>query len=177
MKKLVLVLVLLLGVSTAASAQDVSIADLFAGYSFNHCMGESAECGLNGWNAAVDINLVGNWAATVDISGYYGSFGEEELDVKHHNFLFGPKYTFSIGERVRPYVHALFGINHINSLSPVTVENNFSHAYGGGVDVRLNDKLLVRAIQVDYLGIRRNGSLAESNMRFSAGFVLRLGQK
>ncbi|MDR0311859.1 MAG: porin family protein [Acidobacteriota bacterium] len=181
MKKLVLVLVLLLGVSTAASAQDVAVADLFAGYSFNRCVSEATECDLNGWNAALDFNVNNNWAITVDVSGYYGTFDDvapyNGLDVKSHNFLFGPKYTFGSSERVRPYVHALFGINHINPASPATVENNFAQAYGGGVDVRLNDKVFVRAVQVDYLGIRREGFKAEDNIRFSAGFVFRLGQK
>lgn len=183
MKKFVLVLVLLLGVSTAASAQDVSITDLFAGYSFNRCVNDTTECDLQGWNAALDFNVNNNWAITVDFSGHYGTYDDEVpyigADVKSHNFLFGPKYTFGSSERARPYVHALFGINHVNpeAASPLTVENNFTQAYGGGVDVKLSDKVFVRAIQVDYLGIRREGYKAENNFRFAAGFVFRLGQK
>jgi len=183
MKKLVLVLVLLPGLSAAAAAQDVSIADMFVGYSFNRCVNEFTECDLQGWNVAFDFNANNNWAITADVSGHYGTRDVERpyegTSVKYHNFLVGPKYTFGSSEKVRPYVHALYGLSHISAPAPQTTENNFVQAYGGGVDIRLNDKISIRAAQVDYVGIRRvpNVPRFEANVRFSAGITIRLGQK
>ena len=214
MKKLVLFLVLLLGVSTTAVAQDIAVADLFFGYSFYRCFAEAREyvagdaiptdyyatpCQLNGWNAALDFNMNSKWAVTVDASGYYGWHdnwpvryaptnvtGEaahwrireviEQADVKYFNLMGGPKYTFGSSETVRPYVHALFGVSHVNTPPQVVVENRFMQAYGGGVDVKLSDKWSVRPIQADYLRVRRY-STYENNFRFSAGFIYKIGEK
>jgi hypothetical protein len=178
MKKLMLVLVLLLGVSTVAVAQNDPVADVFTGYSLNWGEWESVsgdeDIGgkMNGWNAAINFNVNNNWAVTFDVSGHY-LWGD--MNLKYHTFLVGPKYTFGSSEKVRPYVHALYGVNHVNPEKPFTVENNFVQAYGGGVDVRVTDKVSVRAMQLDYLSIRRYKF--EKNLRFSSGFVFRVGQK
>jgi opacity protein-like surface antigen len=183
MKKLVLVAILLLGICSVAVAQDVPTAEIFGGYSFYRCANDSDSCDLQGWNAAVDLNFNKNWAATVDVSGHYGWLDVPATanydaydDVKNISFLFGPKYTFSKSERVRPYLHALFGLNHVNPEPQYTVENNFAMAYGGGIDVKVNDKISVRPVQLDYVGVRRF-SVFENNLRYSAGIVFKFGSR
>ncbi|MCL2878297.1 MAG: porin family protein [Acidobacteria bacterium] len=183
MRKLVLFLVLLLGISSAAVAQDVSTADIFAGYSFFHCADDAAQCNLNGWNAAADLNLNRNWAITVDVSGHYGTYdgevSDEDFSVKYHTFMVGPKYTFGNSERLRPYIHALYGMSQISQPEPLNLERYFVQVYGGGLDVRVDDRFSIRAGQFEYFGIRRlpNVPRFESNLRFSAGLIIRFGQK
>ena len=180
MKKLMLVTVLLLGLSSMAVAQDVPAAEVFGGYSFYRCQDTSVDCDLHGWNAAVDFNFNKNWAVTADVSGQYGwidnLYPYQWADVKHHNFLFGPRYTISAGDNVRPYVHALFGVNHVNPKPLFTVENNFAMAFGGGIDVKVNDRVSVRPVQLDYVGVRRYSTI-ENNIRYSAGIVFKLGSR
>jgi len=225
MKKLVVFLVLLLGVSTTAVAQDVSVADLFGGYSYIRCGdvgfqrnvgGENPKgsCDLHGWNAGVDINFNSNWAVTADVSGHYGqidlnidesaNYKTRYYDAKYLTFIFGPKYTFGVSERVRPYVHALYGFSRVSTSNltrvarvdiPATAtapevkagdssahpnqlsnETNFVQAYGGGVDVKLIGKWSARPVQLDYFVIRRYSNF-ENNLRISAGIVYRIGEK
>ena len=182
MKKLMLVLVLLLGVSTAAVAQDVSNVDIFAGYSFIHC-GKNGDlkCNLHGWTATFDFNLNNNWAVTADLGGHYDfadNYDEGETRLKYYNYLVGPKYTIGDSETVRPYIHALYGFNHFMPFMPDYAKKvNFVQAYGGGVDVKVNDKIWVRPVQLEWFGIRNLDKVAGANVRFSAGVVLRIGQK
>jgi len=56
------------------------------------------------------------------------------------------------------------------------VEDNFAFAIGGGVDIIVNEKFSVRAVQLDYLSVRRYAQL-EGNLRFSAGIVYKFGEK
>ena len=184
MKKVMLVLVLLFCASTAAMAQDVSVVDIFAGYSFNRCVKNGdISCDLHGWNAAFDFNMNNNWAITADGSGHYSGREqvregvEETPRTRYHNYLLGPKYTFGSSERVRPYVHALFGFNQVKPVPEFTKKVNFAQVYGGGVDVKVGDKLWVRPAQVEWFAIRNFDTVTGSHVRFSAGVVIRIGQK
>jgi len=181
MKKLMLVLVLLLGVSTAAVAQDVSNVDVFAGYSFIRCANNGdIKCNLDGWNVAFDFNLSNKWAITADIGGHYDFVYRDDYEqsrMKYHNYLIGPKYTFGDNEIVRPYIHALYGFNHVTPLPDFAKKVNFVQAYGGGVDVRVNDKIWVRPAQFEWLAIRNHDTVTGSHIRFSAGVILKIGQK
>jgi len=180
MKKLVLVAFLLFGLSTVAMAQDVSVADVFGGYSFFRCDRDTIGCDLHGWDAAVDFNFNKNWAVTIDVSALYGTVDSDaRTDIKYHTVFGGPKYTFGSSERVRPYVHALFGVNHINpekNYPALTVENNLAIAMGGGVDVKVTDRISIRAAQVDYLMIRRFSEY-DNNFRCATGIVFRFGSR
>jgi hypothetical protein len=49
-------------------------------------------------------------------------------------------------------------------------DTGFAGAFGGGLDIRLNDHIQIRAIQVDYNPVRVGG-FTNHNARFSAGVV------
>ena len=88
--------------------------------------------------------------------------------------------------RFKPFAHAMAGLGHartkIDNLqcSPSTVtcpivedsftQNGLSGVFGGGIDVRLNNKVQIRAIQVDYNPIRFDGDTSH-NVRIGAGIV------
>lgn len=185
MKKLGFAVILLLGFAGMAVAQDVPVAEVFGGYSFFRCdAGDDISCNLNGWNAAVDFNASDRWSVVADFSGHYGYLDGPVAtpsgvypwyDVKSHNFMFGPRYKMRT-EKVTPFVHALFGINHINPEAGDTVQNNFAMAFGGGVDVKVSDKMSVRALQLDYVTARADSDWND-NLRFSAGVVFHLGSR
>jgi opacity protein-like surface antigen len=171
-----------LGLSAMAMAQDVPMAEVFGGYSFYRCnVGSASTCNYDGWNAAVDFNLNKNFGAVVDISGHYGYQNNKNnyawFDQKSHNFMFGPRYTFRT-EKVTPFVQVLMGINHINPEKAYAVQNNFAIAVGGGVDVKITNRLSIRPIQLDYLKTRvvAEGGFT-NNIRFSSGFVFKFGKR
>jgi opacity protein-like surface antigen len=180
MKKLVLATVLLLGLSATAMAQDVPLAEVFAGYSFNRCdIASGSTCNYDGWNAAVDFNFNKNWGAVIDLSGYYGWRTGGKLawaDQKAFNFLFGPRYTFRT-KKVTPFLQALVGINHVNPEKIYSVQNNFSLAFGGGVDVNVTDKISIRPVQLDYFTNRIVFNGFSDNIRFSTGVVFKFGKR
>ena len=70
-------------------------------------------------------------------------------------------------KRVTPFVHALFGGAHADRL------NAFAMGLGGGLDVNASEHFAIRVIQADWLSFRRAGESVDSNVRVSAGIVLR----
>ncbi len=106
-----------------------------------------------------------------------------------YNFLGGVqiKDNASTG-RVKPFAHVLVGAGHartkIDNLSCVSTPNincgelaRFSQtglagAFGGGLDVRLNDRVDLRAFQVDYNPMKFDGRV-DHNIRLGIGFVIK----
>ncbi|MBV9216699.1 MAG: hypothetical protein JO053_11030, partial [Acidobacteria bacterium] len=91
--------------------------------------------------------------------------------------------------RVKPFAHALAGLGlgraDISNLTCTTTSNidcasfgrgdhssGLAMAFGGGIDVRLNNKVDIRAIQVDYNPVRLNG-INENNLRIGVGIVIK----
>jgi len=79
---------------------------------------------------------------------------------------------------VVPFAHALLGAvrgssNYLDISKPAV---HFAVAVGGGIDVKLTDRVALRLIQADYL-MTRFSSTRQDNIRLSAGIVLRFGRK
>ena len=86
---------------------------------------------------------------------------------------------------LKPFAHAMVGLGHVRTkvgdvectpiaLCPV-IEESFSDSglsgvIGGGLDIKVNDSIQIRAIQVDYNPIRIAGQ-TDHNMRIGAGIV------
>jgi hypothetical protein len=106
-----------------------------------------------------------------------------------YNFLGGVQVKDNAKSgRFKPFAHALVGAGHVRTkvsdftCSPTTPcaavvvpdetfsETGFAGAFGGGIDIRLNDKVQIRAFQVDYNPVRIEGS-TQHNARFGAGIV------
>jgi hypothetical protein len=86
--------------------------------------------------------------------------------------------------RFKPFAHALFGVGHVRRSFTVQEcqtpcdfassrfsDTGFSGAFGGGLDVRINDRIDFRAIQVDYNPVYF-GSGFQNNVRFGIGIVI-----
>ncbi len=90
--------------------------------------------------------------------------------------------------RVKPFAHALAGVAYgrfkrrIESCPNVPVCNDlllpkdssvgFGGAFGGGLDIKINDKIDFRAIQVDYNPIYFESGF-RNNVRFGVGIVFK----
>jgi hypothetical protein len=160
--------------------------------------------GFNGWNAAAQFNLNSWFGITADISGHYGTLvtakvtsasfqGINLVDFsvpkqRNYDFLFGPVFSYR-KPRYKPFAHALLGDEHVSFASlqlpsnlgtfPAPPSNNcFVFSLGGGVDVKLSSRLLLRAGEFDYQHVTSSSGSKDyqNNLRFSVGIVALLGR-
>lgn len=96
---------------------------------------------------------------TTDLNG-----GRDSIKTDVYYFMGGPVLKFRNPSRIEPFIHALAGGAHtrydVESSRDITggttrtsfeaSSTDFAAAIGGGLDVRLNDRFSIRAIQVDY---------------------------
>jgi len=118
------------------------------------------------------------------------------VDTTVQNFLGGiqVKNNMEDGPRFKPFGHALFGVANqkVDVDSPQLPalfgvndfhvnETSFSMAFGGGIDIKLNNRLDVRAAQVDWNIIKRGDQQTgfivipgtrQDNLRLSVGIVI-----
>src|SRR4030095_14378223 len=92
------------------------------------------------------------------------------VDTTVQNFLGGIQVKNNVedGPRFRPFAHALFGVANqkvdvdspqlpaVFGISDLHAnETSFSMAFGGGIDIKLNHRISVRAAQIDWNIIQR----------------------
>jgi opacity protein-like surface antigen len=194
MKRIAVVLAVL-ALATVAFAQDASKAEVFGGYQFLSLDGKASlnasggRDSLHGFNADVafkahkNVSLVGDFGFSFKSTSF--DTGTEILDVKTRMYpiLFGPRFTAPSGKWT-PFAEALIGISHGSfGASGVTMsENDFAMALGGGLDVKVANKVSVRLGKFDYLFVKGAGKMFDvigigtmrenlNNLRFSTGLV------
>jgi hypothetical protein len=104
-----------------------------------------------------------------------------------YNFLGGIQVKDNASEsRFKPFAHALVGVGLFrssvrnlvctgNTICPAEFSNSetgFAGAFGGGLDVKLSNKIDLRAFQADYNPVNVFGKVHE-NVRFGVGFVFK----
>lgn len=158
-----------------AMAQEVPKAEVFGGYSWSGG-------NFHGWNTSVTGNVTKRFGIVADFSGHYGSeLGLVRVNQHAHSFLFGPRLSFR-GKRLTPFVYGLFGATRftesavINGQRVSAISNGFSMAVGGGLDLKVNDRIAIRAFQLDYFRPIINDE-PNNRGRLAFGVVLRLGKK
>jgi len=189
-----------------AVAQDYPKAELFGGFSEGHVDVEGATPASTaftsikhwypGWEAAVQFNLTKLLGVKADFSGNYGTpvtlTGTSTPSARTYTFLFGPVLSLR-GEHATPFVHALFGGNHLSVDAspgglgnPAISETAFAMAFGGGLDVKLTRHFGLRLGQFDYLytghcinvggactlGIAGTPAAHQNNFRFATGVTI-----
>jgi opacity protein-like surface antigen len=163
--------------ASAATAQEVPKAEVFGGYSY---AGE----GTHGWNASAARNLNGWLGLAADAGGQYTRLEEPGFRerIKTHSFLFGPQLSVRRHKRLTPFVRTLFGASHVSTEAVEAgqrfsfSDTSFAAALGGGLDIKLSERLALRAFQADYVHTRFFGETQHKG-RLSFGLVLRLGKK
>ncbi len=196
MRKILLVAGLLLCLPMLAQAQDAPKAELFTGYSYLRFRSGGEGLNGNGFNVSLTANVTKNVGLVAEFARQTGSesislrdlFDDPSLsnavlkaDGRMLTFLFGPRFT-ARSSRVEPFAHALFGGARFSAevsalgVSGSDSDTSFAFVLGGGLDVKLNDKVAIRLGQLDYLRTRI-GDEGQNNFRYSAGLVFRLGKK
>lgn len=173
-KAVCLVGIISMSVLCAAAQEDTSKVDVFGGYSyFDRAHGIGA-VNLNGWEAQGNYNFNRWLGATADFGGYYARLGAG-IDFNQYTFLFGP--TFSLRtSHITPFAHALFGVSHLydGAFPNAPVDNPFTFAVGGGIDIPVKGRFAIRGVQLDWIRINYPYN-ADNVLRVSTGVVFRLG--
>lgn len=157
-------------------AQDTAKAEVFGGYTW-------AGGNFHGWNSSVTGNVTKRIGITADFSGQYGSELAGPILIKQdaHSFLFGPRYSFR-GKRLSPFVYALVGVTRFHQSATISgqrlseSDSGFSSAVGVGLDVKVNERVAIRAFQIDYFRPNFFGE-AHNRGRLAFGVVLHFGKK
>lgn len=147
---------LVFGLAQDTRAQSAPKYEIFGGYSYVSDDIQRERLNLNGFEASVNRNITDWFGIEGNVAGHYG-------DHDHHSFMAGPKFTYQ-GKVVRPFVHVLAGVDVVGS-----ADSAFTMAVGGGLDARVNDRISIRVVQVDYHPLFY-GTTAH-NVRVSAGVV------
>ena len=140
----------------------------------NDVLGEKQN--LRGFNLAAGVNFHKYVGAKFDYSlhlredNFTRTLGNGTVDTTVQNFLGGIqiKNNMEDGPRLKPFAHALFGVANqkidvdspqlpalfgINDFS--VNETSFAMAFGGGLDIKLNNRFDLRVVQVDWNIIKR----------------------
>jgi opacity protein-like surface antigen len=169
-------LILLLSLSTVAQ-EETPKAELFGGYSW-------AGSNFHGWNASIAGNVNKWFGVVADFSGHYGgSIDVDGFDERQraHSYHFGPRLSVR-RKRVTPFAQALFGASRLKTELTgfgqrfVFADTGFSFVLGGGLDIKVSERVAVRAFQIDYLRANFFGQ-TENRGRLAFGIVFRFGKK
>jgi hypothetical protein len=178
--------------SIRAEAQ-VPGGNVFFGYSFystdlsSYGLSSIDRANTSGWEASVEGKVVPFLGLVADFDSHYGSQNFPicpvvpvgsgsgscsgfNASVTEHNFLFGPRASFSVG-KFRPFAEALFGGAHVDVNNGVGSNTSFATAFGGGLDYKIIKPVAWR-IQGDYVQTRFFSS-TQNNVRISTGIVFR----
>jgi hypothetical protein len=109
-------------------------------------------------------------------------------------YLFGPTYTIRTS-RVNYFGEILFGGSNTNgyanliksidagggTISASGAQHPFTMAIGGGLDIKINNSIAFRPVEIDYALTRYSNPLTSVNnqnhFRYLAGLVFRFGEK
>ncbi|HEV2708206.1 MAG TPA: outer membrane beta-barrel protein [Pyrinomonadaceae bacterium] len=176
MKKLMLLAILVACSAPSAFAQttDYDKVNVFVGYSHNRVdtgvedndpdVGDIIEEreGFNGINASVTGNVSRYVGLKFDYSFHTRNieFGPDNTSFRLQNFLGGVQIkdnTKDETKTVKPFAHFLVGAARAsvdltefdNTLEDFN-DTGLAFGIGGGLDVRVNDRIDIRAIQFDY---------------------------
>lgn len=160
----------------AGSYAQTPKADVSIGYGYFHVNGSDggSGVGLNGVDGSAAFNVNGWLGIVGDFGVYHGS--PSGVGVTASTYTFGPRISFRPTEKFVPFVETLFGGSHLSASFEGTSGsvNPFAFGFGGGADLSIthSNRVAVRP-QVDYFGLRQNGSTANS-VRVSIGIVFNL---
>jgi hypothetical protein len=153
--------------------------------------------GFNGFEASATGNFSRYFGLKADVSGHFKntnlavdnvSGARVDLNSRLFNFLGGVQIKDNASEStLKPFAHALVGAAHtrneltFNQIFCVAIvpspcanrtvsETGLAGAFGGGLDIRANDRIDVRVVQFDYNPTRLFDS-TQHNFRIGVGIV------
>jgi hypothetical protein len=160
MRKFIGVTAIVFMFSMLGMAQEPPKPEIYGGYQFTSTNGGWH---ANGWNTAANLYITRWLGATGDFSGVYHSGSNL------YTYTFGPVVTRQTSS-FAPFAHALFGGAHA-ATGPVS-NSGMAMMFGGGVDFGKR-KLVLRAVQFDWMVLRFSGITNKNNMRVNTGILYR----
>ena len=162
----VVVSVLLL-LAVPASAQDYPKVEIFGGISYANVddtidMEREQFFGLQ-------TSFAGNLNESFGIVGDIGA--QEGWAGDTYEFMAGPRFAWR-GDTATGFVHAMFG--GATFRGDFNSDTGFAMAFGGGLDVNVGGRLVLRAFQFDYVPTRLFNT-RQHNIRLGLGVVFKLG--
>jgi len=153
--------------------------------------------GFHGFETSVTGNLSRYIGLKADFSAHFKSktfpfLADTNVDItsRLYNFLGGVQIKDNSSDKTfKPFAHALVGAAHARNRvdfdpfgcvaivpSPcpddfTESETGFAGAFGGGLDIRANDKVDIRVFQIDYNPTRLFDS-TQHNFRIGVGIVI-----
>jgi hypothetical protein len=174
MRKLILGTIGLLLMSVPGWAQEsYPKAEVFGGFSMTSMAGgtPSVRNSFYGWQGAINGNFHRNIGIVGDFGGQYKSIAG--VGISNYQYLFGPQISVR-GEKVTPFVHALFGGYRTSALG--VSSTNLGLGMGGGLDLNISDRVALRVPQFDWTPIRAGGVWSTNVIRVGFGLVFKAGQ-
>jgi opacity protein-like surface antigen len=174
--KSVCIACLVLVAPLSIAAQETPKVEVFGGYSW-------AGGNFHGWNASATGNVNKWFGVVADFSGHYGSEQDGTIRINQdaHSFLFGPRVAYR-GKRLMPFGYAVFGATRFHQSAVVfgqrlsASDTGFSMAVGGGLDLKVTDRVSIRTFQLDYFRPNFFGE-AHHRGRLAFGVVLNIGKR
>ena len=149
--------------------------EIFGGYSYLRDDGHN----LNGWTGTFIVKVNSWFGIAADVDGHYGSHreGAELVRVHEHALTFGPHVALENHSRFTPFAFALFGGAHekVKAAGVTESATGFATNLGGGLDMRVNERVSVRLVQFDASYTRFHGE-GKTAPRFSTGLVFHFGK-
>lgn len=149
--------------------------DVSGMFTWVRSFGSGYDADYFGWNAAFNGNVTNHFGLEVNAFGNYWNSPISIVGENFHGVAGGPRITFP-SDRVTPYIHFLVGFAHAKqSVLGVgfSAGNYLTLMPGFGLDVNLNRRFALRAIQADYPVLHGQNAWSYKNMRIGAGFVTR----
>jgi hypothetical protein len=162
--------------SFAQQSDDYNKYDIYGGYSHNRTdFGNSTE-GFNGVEGAITGNISRYIGLKADYTFHFKSFelGLADIDASQHTLVGGLEVKDNSPEtKIKPFAHLMAGFNHSRVSSLISdSETGFAVVAGGGLNIRVNRRVDIRAIQLDYAPTRLGGTW-QHNVRIGVGIVFR----
>ena len=194
MLQLKMILLLSLSVVPAAMAQQGATegyatphrADLALGYNLIRANAPPGTCvcfQMNGGVASGSFFVTHGLSVAAEFTGGHAShISTLGQDLTLTTYTLGPRYTLT-RKRLAPFAEALFGAAHASdSYFPQgtgysTSATSFALDFGGGLDVAVNRRFAVRAVEAQYLrtGFPNGSSNEQNHLMIGAGLVVKLG--
>jgi hypothetical protein len=171
---------------TATPSQHAPLEVSFA-YSYARANAGPGECGcfnMNGGSSEVAFHAFRALSVVADLTGERASSIGPAVGLSLVSFTVGPRFSHGFsGGKFTPFVQGLVGAAHgFDGLFPSAngsasgAASSLAVLAGGGLDLKMNRHIAIRAVQADYLRTQLpNAAGNQQNLlRLSAGIVLRI---
>ena len=179
MRKLLFSIVIMACAASFSFAQndDYNKVDIYAGYSHARIDFDGEWEGFNGVEGAVTGNVTRYIGMKGDYAFHFKSFDAAapfDVNAKTHTLVGGVQFKDNSKEKkFKPFGHLMAGFTNSRVSGFISEsETGFSGVIGGGLDIRVSDRVDVRAFQLDYDPTRLGGA-TQHNFRIGVGLVFR----